>query len=76
MLEGDKLIGRIEVISAVEEAAIITDVKASAQTGSLQLVADLGIFAEPKLRRAAQLLPAGAAKTHCQKLIAKAAQVQ
>jgi len=70
------MIGRIEVISAVEEAAIITDVKASAQTGSLQLVADLGIFAEPKLRRAAQLLPAGAAKTHCQKLIAKAAQVQ
>ncbi len=69
------LVGRVEVLSPGDEAALVDSVKAASQSGSTALVGELGVFAEAKLRRAVALLPAGAAKSHGETLVGLAAKL-
>ncbi|MCC6995946.1 MAG: hypothetical protein IT370_15160 [Deltaproteobacteria bacterium] len=52
------LVGRVEVLTAAEELDILGRVKAAARAGQPLAPAEFGRFAEPKLRRALELMPA------------------
>lgn len=51
------LVGRVEVLTAAEELDILDRVKAAARAGQPLAPAEFGRFAEPKLRRALELMP-------------------
>ena len=51
------LVGRVEVLTAAEELDILARVKAAARAGQPLAPAEFGRFAEPKLRRALELMP-------------------
>ncbi len=66
------LIGRVEVLTADDEAALVAQVQAAASGSANLSPTALGRFAEPRLRRAQALLAArgeAAAAQHCDGLI-------
>jgi hypothetical protein len=66
------LVGRVEVMTAEDEAALSNEVEMAAADGASLDIAPLGAFAEPKLRRALELVGSAQARTYCQALIAQA----
>ena len=64
------LVGRIEVISKAEETALVASIREAAKTHATFDLAALGRFAEPRLRRAYDLLTASTDdKTYAQSLV-------
>ncbi len=70
------LVGRIEVLSSADEAGLVDQVSAAANSkmAAKDLIAALGRFAEPKLRRAAQLIKDPTVKSYCDDAITVAAE--
>lgn len=66
-------VGRVEVLSPEEEQAVVATVVQAAGGAQIDPVETLGVFAEPKLRRALELLTDPAQKAACEALIAVAA---
>lgn len=69
------IVGRIEVLTPPEEQALAGAITAAAAgTGAAPAVEALGVFAEPRLRRALELLTDPDAQALCQQLIDQIAQ--
>ena len=62
------VLGRFELLTASDEAALVQTVEAAAQQQDLGVLAKLGFFAEPKARRVLQLAAQGA-QAFVQKLV-------
>lgn len=65
------LVGRVEVFSADEESALAARIEASAASRGSMDLGPLGAFAEPKLRRAREIVTSDGARALCDTLIAE-----
>lgn len=71
------LVGRAEVLTVEEEQAVLDRLSSASrlQEAPERVLAELGRFAEPKLRRAMELLPEGATKSYCADLLSKSMEL-
>lgn len=70
------LVGRVEVLTPDDETQLVSTVQTAASTAmtSTQLIASLGRFAEPKLRRASELVTDPNVQSYLAGVIAQAQQ--
>jgi hypothetical protein len=68
------LVGRVEVFSREEELALAVRIESAATSRATMDIRPLGAFAEPKLRRARELVSNDAARVLCDRLIEEASR--
>jgi hypothetical protein len=68
------LVGRVEVLTPYDEQQLVTLARSYAAQGTpaAQLIAQLGRFAEPKLRRTLELVTDASTRAYCQEAVAQA----
>jgi hypothetical protein len=66
------LVGRIEVMTPAVETQVVAQVEEAARTGRRPDLVEIGRFAEPRLRRAAELITDPVARALCDELIVTA----
>jgi hypothetical protein len=66
------LVGRVEVLTVGEEQRLVGDIERAAAGGPPYEMTALGSFAEPKLRRARELVGTAEARSYSETLIQKA----